>query len=73
MLSNKSPFILILDNAQWSDEFSLDLINFLMYRMTPVKLLIIVSFRPCEGSRLTEMRAELLSRGLCQELSLERQ
>jgi len=36
--------------------------------------LIIVSYRPCEdgagGRRLAEMRAELLQRGLCQELTI---
>lgn len=73
--SNNSTFILILDNAQWSDEFTLDLLNFLMFRCSPAKLLIIVSYRPCEKGpgtrRIEEMRAELIKRGLCQELSMQ--
>jgi DNA-binding winged helix-turn-helix (wHTH) protein len=74
--SNKSTFIMILDNSQWSDEFTLDLLNFLMFRCSPAKLLIILSYRPCaEGpgaQRIEEMRAELLCRGLCQELSMQK-
>jgi hypothetical protein len=75
-LGNNSTFILILDNAHWSDEFTLDLINFLMFRCSPAKLLIIVSYRSYEDGpgirRITEMRAELLCRGLCQELSMQK-
>jgi DNA-binding winged helix-turn-helix (wHTH) protein len=75
-LSDNSTFILILDNAQWCDEFTLDLLNFLMFRCTAAKLLIIVSYRPCEDGpgarRIEEMRAELLCRGLCQELSMQK-
>ena len=75
-LSKNSTFILILDNAQWSDEFTLDLLNFLMFRCSAAKLLIIVSYRSCEDGlgarRIAEMRAELLCRGLCQELSMQK-
>ena len=75
-LSDNSPFILILDNAQWCDEFTLDFLNFMMFRCSPAKLLIIVSYRPCEDGpvtrRIEEMRAELFNRGLCQELSMQK-
>jgi DNA-binding winged helix-turn-helix (wHTH) protein len=73
--SNNSTFILILDNSQWCDEFTLDLINFLMFRCSPAKLLIIVSYRSYEDGpgarRIEQMRAELFNRGLCQELSMQ--
>ncbi|MGZ8182437.1 MAG: AAA family ATPase [Methylobacter sp.] len=81
MLSHNSNFILILDNAHWSDEFTLDLLNFLMFRCSAAKLMIIVSYRPGENGpgengpgarRIAEMRTELLYRGLCQELSMEK-
>ena len=76
-LSNHAPFILILDNAHWSDEFTLDLLNFLMFRCSPAKLLIIVSYRPCEdvlgAQRINDIRTELSRRGLCHELSLHKQ
>ena len=74
-LSNKATFMLILDNAQWCDEFTLDLINFLMFRCSQAKLLIIVSYRPNVNGpatrRIEEMQVELLNRGLCQELSMQ--
>jgi DNA-binding winged helix-turn-helix (wHTH) protein len=75
-LSDNSPFILILDNAQWCDEFTLDLLNFMMFRCTPAKLLIIVCYRSSANGlgtrRIEEMRAELFSRCLCQELSMQK-
>jgi DNA-binding winged helix-turn-helix (wHTH) protein len=75
-LSNNSTFILVLDNSHWSDEFTMDLINFLMFRCSAAKLLIIVSYRPCEegpgARRIAEMRAELFNRGLCQELPMQK-
>jgi hypothetical protein len=74
-LSQNSTLILVLDNAQWSDEFTLDLLNFLMFRCSAAKLLIIVSYRlgvdGLGARRIAAMRAELLCRGLCQEMSLQ--
>ncbi len=75
-LSSDSTLILVLDNSHWSDEFTLDLLNFLMFRCSPAKLLIIVSYRSADNGsgmqRIEEMRAELFSRGLCQELSMQK-
>jgi hypothetical protein len=76
-LCNTSTLILILDNSHWSDEFTLDLLYFLMFRCSAAKLLIIVSYRSGEDDgtgirRIGEMRAELLHRGLCQELSMQK-
>lgn len=74
-LSNNATFILILDNAHWCDEFTLDLINFLMFRCSQAKILIIVSYRPNVNGpatrRIEEMQVELFNRGLCQELSMQ--
>ncbi len=76
-LGSESIFILILDNSHWSDEFSLDLLNFLASRSSPTRLLMILSFRPDEKStcarRLDVMREELRHRGISLELSLSRQ
>jgi DNA-binding winged helix-turn-helix (wHTH) protein len=73
-LSKGSILILILDNSHWSDECTLDLLNFLMFRCSAAKLLIIISYRPCEDEsgarRIEQMRAELLHRGLGYELSM---
>jgi DNA-binding winged helix-turn-helix (wHTH) protein len=76
MLCRDSTLILILDNSHWSDAFTLDLLNFLMFRCSAAKLLIIVSYRPCGDGcglrRIDEMRTELFHRGLCQELSMQK-
>lgn len=76
LCNNDSIFILILDNAHWSDESTLDLLNFLMFRASTAKFLIIVSYRPYEDGtgarRIGEMQAELFNRGLCQELAMQK-
>jgi DNA-binding winged helix-turn-helix (wHTH) protein len=73
-LGTGSTFILILDNSQWSDAFTLDLLNFLVFRCSSTRLLMIVSYRSSESGagarRLEEMREELCRSGLCRELSL---
>ena len=75
-LCNTSTLILILDNSHWCDEYTLDSLYFLIFRCSAAKLLIIVSYRSCEDGagmrRINEMRAELLHRGLCHELSLQK-
>ncbi|MDD2660601.1 MAG: ATP-binding protein [Methylococcales bacterium] len=75
-VSTNSTFVLILDNSHWSDEFTLDLLYFLMFRCSPAKLLIIVSYRSCDDGpgvqRIEEMRTELSARGLCRELSIQK-
>lgn len=74
-LSTGSTFILIIDNAQWVDQATLDLIALLAFRRSEAKLLIIVSYRLCENSaaaqRIEKLREELHHRGLCQELFLQ--
>jgi DNA-binding winged helix-turn-helix (wHTH) protein len=73
-LASQSVFVLILDNAQWCDDFTLDLINFLMFRCSPAKLLIILSYRPNDAdgiavARLAKMEEELFYRGKCVAVS----
>lgn len=76
MLSVSSACILMLDNAHWSDEFTLNLLNFLAFRCSPAKLLIIISYRENEGGsstqRIEAMRTELSRRGLCDEIIMQR-
>jgi len=75
-LSQQSTFILILDNAHWSDHETLDLLNFLMFRCSATKLLIIVSYRSCDKGegvkRIAKMQTELMARGFAQELVMQR-
>jgi len=72
----KHIFILILDDSHWVDEFTLDLLNFLVVRSLPTRLLMIISYRSCANTaisrRFEQMREELRHKGLCQEVSLRR-
>jgi len=74
-LSQHTSFILILDNAHWSDHDTLDLLSFLMFRCCPTKLLIIISYRACDKGdgvqRIAKMQAELVARGFGQELVMQ--
>ena len=75
-LSNQTTFVLILDNAHWSDQDTLDFLNFMMFRCSEAKLLIIVSYRSCDKGegvqRIAKMQAELVTRGFAQELVMQR-
>ncbi len=74
-MSRDSALVLILDNAQWSDPFTLDLLNLLASRCSPAKLMVIISYRPSQNGdcvrRIEKMREELSHRGLCREFCLE--
>lgn len=73
-LAGDRPFIVIVDNSQWCDEFTLDLINLLAFRCSPAKLLVIIGYRPdntAARSFIDSMRHELGSRKLCLFLSLD--
>ena len=74
VIASESPFILVIDNAHWCDDFTLDLVNFLAFRSSPAKLLIILSYRGNESNaatkRIAQIRDELLGRNLCRELTL---
>jgi predicted ATPase len=74
ILSNQSIFILILDNGHWSDNFTLDFLNFLAFRCSPAKLLMIVSYRLSQNSaacqRLERMKEELRHSGSCMEIAM---
>jgi hypothetical protein len=75
-LCNNTPLILILDNAHWSDDFTLDLFGFLMFRCSAANLLIIISYRSYENEpalqRIEQIQAELLTHGLCKELKIQK-
>lgn len=74
LLAKQTPFILILDNGHWSDEYTLDLLSFLAFRCSSAKLLIVLSYRPDTGNasarRIELIQKELNERGLCREIVL---
>ena len=68
-LSNESPLVLVIDDLQWADPATIDLIASLARRCEPSRLLVVATFRSgvlTHAHRLTRMIAELVAhrRGL---------
>lgn len=70
------PIILWLDDLQWSDPSTLDLIAWLARRRTPARLLLIGSYRPTDtlenSHPLRSLKQELVLHRQCEELLLPR-
>jgi predicted ATPase/DNA-binding winged helix-turn-helix (wHTH) protein len=62
-LSNETPLILAIDDLQWADPATIDLIASLGRRCEPSRLLVVATLRTgllTQGHRLTRMVAELV-------------
>lgn len=73
-LTAERPMLLILEDLQWADDSTLDLISALARRRGSARLLLLATYRPVEIQRspLKILKQELLIHRLCQEISLER-
>jgi DNA-binding winged helix-turn-helix (wHTH) protein len=63
-LSNESPLVLAIDDLQWADPATIDLIASLGSRYEPSRLLVVATFRSgaaTQAHRLTRMIAELVA------------
>ena len=69
------PLVLILEDLQWSDYSTLDLISYLANQRQPARLMLIGTYRPVElivsGHPLKAVKRELLAKQQCEELPLE--
>ncbi|MDX2171007.1 MAG: AAA family ATPase, partial [Deltaproteobacteria bacterium] len=73
ILSRDRPLVLVLEDLQWSDPSTVDLIAALARRRHPARLLVIGSLRPiADDSALRGVQHDLQAKGLCEILSLER-
>ena len=67
--------VLVLEDLQWSDYATLDLISWLAHRREPARLLVIGTYRPVElivcDHPLQTVKQELLRHRQCAELALE--
>ena len=74
-LTVERPLILVLEDLQWSDYATLDLVSWLAERQEPARLLLLGTFRPVEvivrDHPLQGVKQELIRRGRCVELPLE--
>jgi DNA-binding winged helix-turn-helix (wHTH) protein len=75
LLAAETPMILFLEDLQWNDHATVELLAYLAQRRERARLLIIGTYRPVEtvlsGHPLRRVAAQLLGRGQCWELALE--
>jgi len=75
VLTTKTPLVLAIEDLQWSDYSTLDLIAFLARQREPARLLLIGTYRPVDvivsQHPLKVVKQELQVHGQCTELPLE--
>ncbi len=71
--AQEKVLILVIEDIQWAHKSTLEVISALARRSTPVKLMMIATYRPQDRSTrllLKSMKQDLLVRHLCTELAL---
>ena len=75
VLTQEQVVVLVLEDLQWSDTATVELLAYLARRSEPLRLLVLGTYRPAEviarGHPLRQTVQELLAHRLCQELPLE--
>src|SRR6516162_5777303 len=74
-LTADRPLLLVLEDLQWVDPATVDLLAALARRRGPAKLMLLTTYRPVHGARtdhpLQALTAELLAHQLCHAMALE--
>jgi predicted ATPase/type II secretory pathway predicted ATPase ExeA len=67
--------VLVLEDLQWSDYSTLELVSYLAHRRERVRLMVIGTYRPAHVALRTHplhgIKQELLVKGQCEEIALE--
>jgi DNA-binding winged helix-turn-helix (wHTH) protein len=75
-LSRETPLLIVFDDLQWVDPFTVDLISALARQRTTARLMLVVTKQPAcmaiPGHPLKTLRQDLLLHHLCQETTLAR-
>ena len=70
-----SPLLLVLENLQWADPFTLDLISAVARSRMPAKLMLLGTYRQADvavsGHPMKALKPDLLMHHLCREIALE--
>jgi predicted ATPase len=73
-MASTQPLLIVIDDFQWSDIGSVDLLAFLATRLDSTRTMVIVCYRPVEikvkNHPFLRVRSDLLSREGCTEISL---
>ena len=49
--AERRPLMILLEDVQWADELTLELVNYLTYNLLDLPLLLMLVYRPLEGTR----------------------
>jgi len=75
VFTHHRTLVLALEDLQWSDPSTVDLVACIARRRQPARLLVVGSLRPIEiavgDHPLDEIRHELQAKGLCDDIALE--
>jgi DNA-binding winged helix-turn-helix (wHTH) protein/tetratricopeptide (TPR) repeat protein len=76
VLAAERPLILLLEDLQWVDDSTLDLLSALSRRRGAARLMLVATYRPVDitlsRSPLKVLKQDLLVHHLCHEISLQR-
>jgi len=74
-LAAATPLVLVLEDVQWSDYATLDLLSVIAQRREPARLLVLCTLRPADaivrGHPVAGVKRELVRKGLCHEILLD--
>jgi DNA-binding winged helix-turn-helix (wHTH) protein/tetratricopeptide (TPR) repeat protein len=74
-ITAQRPLIVILEDLQWVDPSTLDLISAVARRRESARLLLLGTYRPVDAilsqSPLRNLKLDLVVRGLCHEIAIE--
>src|SRR5262249_38267107 len=74
-LAAEIPLVLVLEDVQWSDHATLDLVSVIAQRRHPAQLLVLCTLRSADaivsGHPVADVKRELVRKGLCHEILLD--
>src|SRR5262249_378508 len=74
-LAAEIPLVLVLEDVQWSDHATLDLVSVIAQRRNPARLLVLCTLRSADaivsGHPVADVKQELVRKRLCHEILLD--
>lgn len=74
-LAAEMPLVLVLEDLQWSDHATLDLVSVIAQRRDPARLLVLCTLRSADaivsGHPVADVKRELVRKGVCQQILLD--
>jgi predicted ATPase len=74
-IASGSPLLLVLEDLQWADPFTVDLISAVARSRTPAELMLVCTYRQVDvaitGHPMKALKPDLLIHHLCREIALK--